>query len=196
MKEPLVLDKITEILEGSNIRKGNVLGIGSSPHKKDVLYLEYFRKYGGDFNTIGINLDGQFGRFNNFEVIKNDAHEMIFDDNFFSVILCNSMLEHDGEFWLTIKEVKRVLKTGGLFIVCCPGYVDELAEEYADLKVESDRIKYDFCCATMTYQIHGDDYYRFSERSFKEVIFKGMKDVGVISVMRPPRVIGWGYGNE
>jgi len=193
VKEPLVLDKFTEILERSNIRRGNVLGIGSSPHAKDILHLDYFKKYERDFNTIGINIEGQFGKFDNFDVIECNAHEMIFADNFFSIILCNAMLEHDGEFWLTIKEAKRVLKTGGLFVVCCPGYVDELAEKYADMKVASDRVTYDFCCSTLTYQIHGKDYYRFSERAMTEVILKDMSGIDVCSVMRPPRVIGSGY---
>jgi len=196
MIEPLVLDKITKILNKSNIKHGNVLGIGSSPHHKDVLHLDFFKKHKENFNITGINISGNFGNFGNFEVIKCDAHNIVFNDNYFDIILCNSMLEHDGEFWLTIQEVNRVLKPGGIFIAITQGYVDELAEKYVDMKFVSDRVKYDFCCSTLTYQIHGDDYYRFSQKSFQDIIFKGMINVNVVAVMRPPRIIGWGYGNK
>jgi hypothetical protein len=37
------------------------------------------------------------------------------------------------------------------------------------------------------------DYYRFSIQAFKDVIFEGMKDVKVYSILIPPRIIGIGY---
>ena len=93
------------------------------------------------------------------------------------MVLCNAMLEHDPEFWKTIEEVNRVLGKGGWFVANSPGY---------------DRIESNIYDATYTYQIHGDDYYRFTKKSFKDVIFKGMCDIEVTSIMNPPRIIGYG----
>lgn len=46
-----------------------------------------------------------------------DAGEMDFEDASFDTVVSTSQLEHDPTFWLTLSEVKRVLRPGGHFIL-------------------------------------------------------------------------------
>jgi len=175
LQHPVTL-KISEFLKINNFT-GNVLGIGSSAQPKDMLNLPYFKQEAKAFNLIGINICGAFGKYDNFEVFNVNAHNTPFSNQYFDIILCNAMLEHDPEFWKTIKEVNRILRNGGLFIVNVPGYIN--------LKTDTEE-------STLTYKVHGLDYYRFSEMSVKDVIMFGMKDVVINSILIPPRIIGCG----
>ena len=53
----------------------------------------------------------------------NDMH--MFDDRSFDLVLCNATLEHDKRFWLSVAEMKRVLRPGGLLVIGVPGYVKD-----------------------------------------------------------------------
>ena len=109
----------------------------------------------------------------------NDMRK-VFDDDRFDLVLCSATLEHDKHFWLTVGEMKRVLKPGGLLIISVPGYVKD---------PERDQGR-----ATHTYRVHYSfDYYRFSEQAVREVFFEGMRRVRVKPVMFPPRIFGQGY---
>ena len=46
-----------------------------------------------------------------------DASKMDFEASSFDVVVSTSQLEHDPTFWLTLSEVKRVLRPGGHFIL-------------------------------------------------------------------------------
>ena len=118
------------------------------------------------------------------------------------MVLCNALLEHDKYFWKTIAEIKRVTKPGGLIVIGTPGYTHLKAEKVKSVfrkipgvrKLQSaDRLDALFR-ATITFEVHNfpGDYYRFSEQTFKDVFFDGMKDVEVSSLMVPPRIIGAG----
>jgi SAM-dependent methyltransferase len=114
--------------------------------------------------------------------VTGNANDMrdVFKDNLFDLILCSATLEHDKHFWLTVNEMKRVLKPGGLMIISVPGYVED---------PERDQGR-----ATHTYRVHYRfDYYRFSEQAVREVFFEGMRRVRVKPVMFPPRIFGHGY---
>ena len=50
-----------------------------------------------------------------------NAHDLKFPDASFDVVICQEMLEHDSEFWVTLKEIARVLKVGGHFIMSTRG---------------------------------------------------------------------------
>jgi SAM-dependent methyltransferase len=114
--------------------------------------------------------------------VTGNANDMrdVFKDNLFDLILCSATLEHDKRFWLSVNEMKRVLKPGGLLIISVPGYVQD---------PERDQGR-----ATHTYRVHYRfDYYRFSEQAVREVFFEGMTRVRVKPVMFPPRIFGQGY---
>ena len=61
-------------------------------------------------------------------------------------VLCLDTLEHDDRFWLTLEQVARVLKRGGLFVLSVPsiGYPN--------------------------YHPYPEDYYRFTRPAFHEVL--------------------------
>jgi SAM-dependent methyltransferase len=114
--------------------------------------------------------------------VKGNANDMrgVFRDDWFDLIVCSATLEHDKRFWLSVKEMHRVLKPGGLLIISVPGYIED---------PENDKGR-----STLTYRVHYKfDYYRFSEQAVRKVFFEGMKRVHVEPYMTPPRIFGWGY---
>ena len=103
-----------------------------------------------------------------------------FEDASFDLVMSNATLEHDKYFWLSLAEMKRVLRPGGLLIIGVPGYVKGPAREQGK--------------STLTYRVHYKfDYYRFSEQAVREVFFDAMDDVVVTAIMTPPRIIGHGW---
>ena len=114
--------------------------------------------------------------------VTGNANDMrdAFEDDMFDLIVSSATLEHDKRFWLTVSEMKRVLRPGGLLIISVPGYVKD---------PERDQGR-----ATHTYRVHYSfDYYRFSEQAVREVFFEGMRRVRVKPLMFPPRIFGHGY---
>lgn len=57
---------------------------------------------------------------NNVDVVLEDHHKYPFPDNSFDVAVSSSCFEHDEMFWLTFKEIVRVLKNGGYFFLAAP----------------------------------------------------------------------------
>jgi len=113
--------------------------------------------------------------------VTGNANDMRdFKRDWFDLVLCCSTLEHDKRFWLSVGEMKRVLRPGGLLVVGVPGYVTD---------EERDQGR-----STLTYRVHYRfDYYRFSEQAMREVIFEGMERVRVRRLGTPPRLIGHGW---
>ncbi|HWT24211.1 MAG TPA: methyltransferase domain-containing protein, partial [Solirubrobacteraceae bacterium] len=112
--------------------------------------------------------------------VTGNANDMnAFADESFDLVLCNATLEHDKRFWLSIGEMKRVLRPGGLLVIGVPGYVADPERDHG--------------YSTHTYRVHyAFDYYRFSEQAVREVFFAGMRRVRVDRLMQPPRLIGHG----
>jgi SAM-dependent methyltransferase len=50
-----------------------------------------------------------------------DAHHLEFGDSEFDVVISTEMLEHDSAFWLSLQEMGRVLRLGGLLIITARG---------------------------------------------------------------------------
>lgn len=59
----------------------------------------------------------------NVDVVAN-AHQLPFGNDFFDVVLSSSNFEHDEMFWLTFREMCRVVKPGGLVYICVPSSGD------------------------------------------------------------------------
>ena len=95
-----------------------------------------------------------------------DGNRLPFPDATFDCVLSCSTLEHDRYFWRSTREVLRVLRPGGHFVVGVPIYMT--------LPTDKDR-------STSTYARHGlaydADYYRFSEQAVREVFFEGYSAV-------------------
>lgn len=127
-------------------------------------------------NLVDMPSDGEI------TAVTGNANDMrdVFEDDSFDLVVCSATLEHDKRFWLSVGEMKRVLKPGGLLIISVPGYVHDPDRDQGR--------------ATHTYRVHYRfDYYRFSEQAVREVFFEGMRRVRVKAVMFPPRIFGHGY---
>lgn len=58
-----------------------------------------------------------------------DAHDLAWKDNYFDLVLCMNMIEHDSDIQQTLREGYRVLKPGGLFLLTT---VDETHPEHME----------------------------------------------------------------
>ena len=54
------------------------------------------------------------------DVVSDPNDPLPFEDNTFDVVYSSSCFEHDPAFWLTFKEMVRVLSPGGLMYICAP----------------------------------------------------------------------------
>lgn len=100
------------------------------------------------------------------ERIIGNGNHLPYDDASLDCVMSCSVLEHDKYFWRSTREVHRVLRPGGYFIVGVPIYMT--------LPTDKDH-------TTLTYARHGlaynADYYRFSEQAVREIFFEGYEEV-------------------
>ncbi len=86
------------------------------------------------------------------EIIMN-AHDIKdkFEKETYDFVVCLDTLEHDDKFWLTVENMRWVLKKGGWMLIVAP---------------------------SVNCPIHDwpSDYYRFLLTPFKEVFFEGFKN--------------------
>ena len=112
--------------------------------------------------------------------VRGNANDMPFDDASFDLVMTISTLEHDQRFWLSLAEMKRVLRPGGMLVIGVPGFIRDPARDRGR--------------KTVTYKVHYRfDYYRFSEQAVHDVFFEGMQRVQVGHLLRPPRIVGHGF---
>jgi SAM-dependent methyltransferase len=105
------------------------------------------------FFTDYIGVDMRQGP--NVDMVMN-AHHLEFPDATFDNVLCMEMLEHDDAFWVSVAELKRVLKPGGTLVITVPGIGFP---------------KHDY----------PSDYWRFTAEALN-VLFQGYRDVRVKEV--------------
>lgn len=193
---PAVFNVFDEICRARKIC-GTVLEIGATPDDSTLLNLP---SLAGDKEKIGINKSGK-SRFKDFEILEIDANDMsCFPNQHFDAVLCNAVLEHDRFFWKTLAEIRRVVRVGGLVAIGTPGFrqlpfESKLRRWLARFYRFSKRPDgWPLQHSTLTLGVHNfpGDYYRFSEQTFREVFFEGMTDVGIRTVLVPPRIIGSG----
>jgi SAM-dependent methyltransferase len=121
-----------------------------------------------------------------------------FADGSFDLVLCNAVLEHDPRFWLTLGEIRRVLRVGGIAMLGVPGFVrgQSLGAKLAGLLARAMRSAWldGVAASTPVLQVHDypGDYYRFSEQAVREVFLSGYAVLEQRAVMVPPRLIGVG----
>lgn len=176
---------------------GRVLEIGARPRADTLLSLP---SLAGASERLGLDLDGPHD-WQGMRILAGNANRMAeFADGSFDAVLSNSMLEHDPRFWLTLGEIHRVLKPGGLVAIGVPGYgamgemplrrLIGLLRFCPGFATGADLLR--ASSATLGLHPAPGDYYRFSEQAVREVFLEGYRDAGVERVLKPPRFIGWG----
>ena len=169
---------------------GRVLEIGAVPDSGSLLSMPEL----AGCDRVGINMSSTSG-FDGFDILQMNANGMRFPDAHFDAVLSNATLEHDGRFWLSLAEMRRVLKPGGVAIMGVPGFAPPADLAALGVSIGGGTAADDYHNATLTFRYHGapDDYYRFSEHALRTIFFDGYRDIGVASVMTPPRLIGHGF---
>lgn len=108
-------------------------------------------------------------------VVNNHDLDKRFDKESFDFITCCETLEHDVNFWTTVRNLRLLLKKKGWLLITTPGI---------------NFFKHDF----------PSDYYRFTEEAYTDFMFKGFdhvhveeyKDEGSIYANKPNTILGFG----
>jgi len=129
-----------------------------------------------EFDYIGIDM--RPGKNVDIDINGHDLKET-FKKGEFDIVMCFDTLEHDIQFWLTVENMKWVLKKGGWLLVGAPS-------------INHPRHN------------HPYDYYRFTRDSFSQYIFGDMTNVFIredyynvpensdYNEDKPDQVFGWG----
>jgi ubiquinone/menaquinone biosynthesis C-methylase UbiE len=100
---------------------GNILDVGCSTglflQSLDKFSQKEWNKYGIDINKKSIDLANQkkLGK-----ILCSDLHHKYFSDNFFDVVTCFDVLEHDTNVKENLKEIRRILKPNGVLVIQVP----------------------------------------------------------------------------
>jgi SAM-dependent methyltransferase len=180
---------------------GSVLEIGASPDHQTLLALPSLSDAA---ERLGVGLDGE-AEGDGYRIRRIDSHDLsVFADGTFQLVLSNSMLEHDGRFWLSLEEAKRVIAPGGHIVLGVPSFsrMGEVPGRHL-IKLLSRiplignqwrtaRIACDASSLTLGLHEFPRDYYRFSERAMTDVLLDGLENISTRVILSPPRVIGIG----
>ncbi len=180
--------------------RGPVLEVGSLAGPDCLLNLPCLAGIG---ERVGVNLDPQASGDGIRMVVANSNRMDTFEDGTFGTVLCNSTLEHDPRFWLTLAEIRRLTASGGHVVYGVPGFrsmglgslLPGAGRPMRLLRWLARRSGSEALPAsTATLGVHNfpGDYYRFTEQAVREVFLEGFDDLGTEFVMEPPRIIGWG----
>lgn len=113
--------RFKEVLEVTKPTKGTVLDVGCHAGtftERLLTKLETKEVYGVDISSSAINLAKKRIPYGHFEVA--DAANLPFKNNFFDAVFCLEVLEHVDDPIKVLKEVKRILKTGGYAVFLVP----------------------------------------------------------------------------
>jgi SAM-dependent methyltransferase len=177
------------------LRRGRVLEIGAMPEDDTLLNLPCLA---GSRLRLGVNL-APASRRPGFAILQADANNLGFlADEAFEIVLSNSTLEHDRRFWLTLAEMRRLLRPGGLLLVGVPGFgrveswqrAKHWLNRFAFLRRRSGAWR----AAELTLARHDmpADYWRFSEAAARDVFLEGLEPLGVSRLLDPPRFLALG----
>mgnify|MGYP001567437790 CR=1 FL=1 len=103
-----------------------------------------------------VGIDMIAGKDVDLVVNAHDIH-IYWQFQVFDTIVCMNTLEHDNKFWLTLEQINKVLKKGGLLIYAQP---------------------------TINFPIHDHpgDYWRLTKQALQEVIFEGFEVLDIEEV--------------
>jgi SAM-dependent methyltransferase len=199
---PTVFDVFEEICHGRVPVKARVLEVGVGSTEDSLLRLPSLEdaelRVGVDLEVAAPARGTQFVR------VGADGLAA-FADGTFDVVLCNSVLEHDPHFWRTVQGIHRVARQDALIVIGVPGYADlrpsalsratRILARIPAAGVLFERIAPGWSVSTPTLVVHNypGDYYRFSVQAMRHVLLSGCARVETQVIMRPPRIIGFGW---
>lgn len=112
IRKKILRDWLLEIPKGSKI-----LDLGSaSGGNTHVMMSQGFDVTSLEFSQVGVDIQLKKG----IPVIKGDARATGLPSNSFDACVCLDVLEHILEDSLVLKEIHRVLKPGGFFLISVP----------------------------------------------------------------------------
>ena len=151
---------VADKVESLGLDRGKVLEVGSLDVNGSVReYFDRCDEYTGVDMRPGEGVD----------VVAN-AHKLPFLDAVFDTVLSCEMLEHDDRFWISVAEMGRVLKPGGVLILTARGN---------GFKPHA----------------YPDDYYRFMPSAFRSLI--KMAGCAVLEIIEDPEAAGvFGVGRK
>jgi SAM-dependent methyltransferase len=180
---------------------GAVLEVGAVPSADTLLMLPALSRAK---ERIGVNLD-QPSEIGGCPILQANANNLrCFEAGRFDVVLCNSVLEHDGKFWLSLAEMRRVAKPGALVIIGVPGYAAPGAGHWRYLLARLARLPAlgnpwkaameAYLASTPVLGLHyyPHDYYRFSEQACQDILLAGLEPIEIRRVLDPPRFVAAG----
>ncbi|MEO8667312.1 MAG: class I SAM-dependent methyltransferase [Bauldia sp.] len=197
---PTIFEAFDEVCRSESVG-GAILEVGAVPGDDTLLRLPALRNAS---SRIGINLEPAF-RDGAIEIVSGTGNDMRqFADGSFDAVLSNSVLEHDRAFWLTLAEIRRVTRPGGLMAIGVPGFGAMKTEPLWRLARLAGRVPFlgrrpravaawlGVAAPTLGLHRFPEDYYRFSEAAVRDVFLEGLAGVKVRQILMPPRFIGWG----
>jgi SAM-dependent methyltransferase len=180
---------------------GRVLEIGASPGHRPLLEMAALRTAA---ERVGVGLDGA-AETAGYRIVVANAHDLSrFADGWFELVVCNSVLEHDPRFWLTVVEARRVTAPGGWMVFGAPAFgamdsvpgartIKRLARlPFVGARWSGARNALQASSATLGLHDFPGDYYRFSEQAMADVVLADLESVTTRLILEPPRVIGAG----
>lgn len=106
-----VIEWVSRITRSHDFAGKSILEVGSLDVNGSVrpLFESADRYIGIDFRA-GLGVD-----------LVMNAHRLAFWNSSFDVVISTEMLEHDDEFWISMAEMGRVLKSKGVLIITARG---------------------------------------------------------------------------
>jgi 2-polyprenyl-3-methyl-5-hydroxy-6-metoxy-1,4-benzoquinol methylase len=119
------------------LRGGRILDIGCGSYPLFLSGIEFSEKYGLD-KSISLNLRLEGMKLSNYDL--ETRSDLSFDDSFFDVVTMLAVFEHieKPNLKLLLREIHRVLKPGGVYILTTPAaWTDPILRALAKLRLIS-----------------------------------------------------------
>lgn len=166
---------ISAYVEASKIIKGKVLEIGTG----SGYGIDYLAPYSSEFITVDkFKSDINFSAYSNVQFIQCNVPPLPFNDSIFDFVVSFQVIEHIRDDNTFVKEIHRVLKDGGKFIVTTPNVLTTLTRnpwhirEYKKEELQKLLMKY-FNDIEML-GVYGNDkvmrYYEHNKQSVQKLL--------------------------
>lgn len=108
--------------------KGKLLDVGCGTGD----FLRYIKSVPNSFSVYGIEpseiLRRAASKNTNTKIKNGRLNHIPYKNNYFDVITCYDVLEHDQELKKNVLELRRVLKPGGILLIQAPNYNSFMAQ--------------------------------------------------------------------